>query len=152
MGLPLDAYRNLWTTLVHYDRLIAVTPAVMGATAGSIAPLMANVTFGGPDLKTVYLGSLRGRPPTASPSRTAPGHWYVVLLLITVYALMLAPGIIAGQVDMVPVGGSDVLPQGVIERPAQLAQCLDRLFYVDGVAENDRSGEELVTSLTYPQM
>ena len=53
---------------------------------------------------------------------------------------------------MVPVGGSDVLPQGVIERPGQLAQCLDRLFYVDGVPENDRSGEELVTSLTYPQM
>jgi sugar lactone lactonase YvrE len=68
MGLPLDAYRNLWTTLVHYHRLIAVTPAVMGAAAGSIAPLMANVTFGGPDLKTVYLGSLRGRPPTARRS------------------------------------------------------------------------------------
>ena len=65
---------------------------------------------------------------------------------------MLAPGIIAGQVDRVPVDGSDVLPQGVIERPAQLAQCLDRLFYIDGVPEDDRSGEELLTSLTYPQM
>ena len=98
-GFAFDAYGNLWTTLVHYDRLIALTPEgqllvllddgdaekvrvfeqhffagtmtpqVMGATAGTIAPLMASVTFGGKDLKTVYLGSLRG---TTIPYFRAP--------------------------------------------------------------------------------
>lgn len=107
-GFAFDAYGNLWTTLVHYDRLIAITPAgevltllddgdpekvavfekhffdgtmtpaVMGATAGSIAPLMASVTFGGPDLMTVYLGSLRGTtiPAFRSPVAGLPMvHW-----------------------------------------------------------------------------
>jgi gluconolactonase len=107
-GFAFDAYGNLCTTLVHYDRLIALTPqgevltllddgdsakvaifeqhffngtmtpAVMGATAGSIAPLMASVTFGGPDLKTVYLGSLRGTtiPYFRSPVAGLPMvHW-----------------------------------------------------------------------------
>jgi len=55
-----------------------MTPAVMGATAGSIAPLMASVTFGGPDLRTVYLGSLRGTtiPYFQSPVSGLPMvHW-----------------------------------------------------------------------------
>jgi len=98
-GFAFDAYGNLWTTLVHYDRLIALTPEgellvllddgdaekvrvfeqhffagtmtpqVMGATSGTIAPLMASVTFGGRDLQTVYLGSLRG---TTIPYFRAP--------------------------------------------------------------------------------
>lgn len=107
-GFAFDSYGNLWTTLVHYDRLIALTPegevltllddgdpekvkvfeqhffagtmtpAVMGATAGSIAPLMASVTFGAADLKTVYLGSLRGTtiPYFRSPVAGLPMvHW-----------------------------------------------------------------------------
>lgn len=107
-GFAFDSYGNLWTTLVHYDRLIAITPdgdvltllddgdpekvkvfekhffegtmtpAVMGATSGTIAPLMASVTFGGPDLKTVYLGSLRGTtiPYFRSPVAGLPMvHW-----------------------------------------------------------------------------
>ncbi|MFS4580161.1 SMP-30/gluconolactonase/LRE family protein [Phaeobacter sp. C3_T13_0] len=37
-----------------------LTPDMMVAAGGSICPWMASVTFGGPDLKTVYLGSLRG--------------------------------------------------------------------------------------------
>lgn len=36
------------------------TASDMQRTRGSIAPWMASVTFGGPDLKTVYLGSLQG--------------------------------------------------------------------------------------------
>ena len=32
----------------------------MAATGGKIAPWLASVTFGGPDLRTVYLGSLKG--------------------------------------------------------------------------------------------
>lgn len=37
-----------------------VTPELMGACGGTLCPWMASLTFGGPDLKTVYLGSLRG--------------------------------------------------------------------------------------------
>lgn len=89
-GIAFDAYGNLWSTLIMADRLIAitpegdlltllddgpkeplaildkawedkcVTPELMGACGGEIAPWMASITFGGPDLKTVYLGSLRG--------------------------------------------------------------------------------------------
>lgn len=89
-GIAFDALGNLWSTLIMADRLIAltpagdvmtllddgnpqataaldrawaekrVTPALMQAAGGAIAPWMASVTFGGPDLRTVYLGSLRG--------------------------------------------------------------------------------------------
>lgn len=37
-----------------------VTPDLQVACGGTIAPWMASVTFGGPDLKYVYIGSLRG--------------------------------------------------------------------------------------------
>jgi gluconolactonase len=89
-GIAFDAHGNLWSTLIMCDRLIAVTPEgevltllddgkpeataaldaawreervtpdLMAAATGTIAPWMASVTFGGPDLRTVYLGSLRG--------------------------------------------------------------------------------------------
>lgn len=38
-----------------------VTPELMQAASGSVCPWMASLTFGGPDLRTVYLGSLQGR-------------------------------------------------------------------------------------------
>jgi hypothetical protein len=65
----------------EYDRHFyagTMTPEVMARTHGSIAPWMASVTFGGPDLRTVYLGSLRG---TTIPFFRAPvaglpmAHW-----------------------------------------------------------------------------
>lgn len=89
-GIAFDAYGNLWSTLVMSDRLIAitpegdlltllddgdpagvaaldlawaegrVTPELMAGAAGTLCPWMASLTFGGPDLQTVYLGSLRG--------------------------------------------------------------------------------------------
>ncbi|HEX3688437.1 MAG TPA: SMP-30/gluconolactonase/LRE family protein, partial [Solirubrobacteraceae bacterium] len=89
-GFAFDVAGNLWTTLVNADRLIALTPdgevltllddgnpegarafdeaffagtmtpEILGGGRGTLAPLMASVTFGGPDLKTVYLGSLMG--------------------------------------------------------------------------------------------
>ncbi len=37
-----------------------VTPELMGAAGGDICRWMASLTFGGPDLSTVYLGSLQG--------------------------------------------------------------------------------------------
>lgn len=55
-----------------------VTPELMLACGGTVAPWLASVTFGGPDLGTVYLGSLRGTtiPYFRSPvSGAAPVHW-----------------------------------------------------------------------------
>jgi gluconolactonase len=107
-GFAFDAYGNLWITLILAERLVAltpegelltllddgkpeqiqiydrhflagtVTPQLMDACSGSIAPWMASLTFGGPDLRTVYLGSLKG---TTLPSFRSPvpglalPHW-----------------------------------------------------------------------------
>jgi sugar lactone lactonase YvrE len=107
-GFAFDEFGNLWITIVQTDRLVALTPEgelltllddcdpaqtaeynrhfyagtmtpeIMSATRGSIAPWMASVTFGGPDLRTVYLGSLLGttipffRAPVAG---LAMAHW-----------------------------------------------------------------------------
>ncbi|MEZ5813048.1 MAG: SMP-30/gluconolactonase/LRE family protein, partial [Rhizobiaceae bacterium] len=54
------------------------TPELMMACGGTVAPWMASVTFGGPDLSTVYIGSLRGTavPFFASPVAGLPMvHW-----------------------------------------------------------------------------
>jgi gluconolactonase len=107
-GFAFDAYGNLWITLIMTDQLIAITPEgdvltllddsnpqatrrlnehyeartltpeIMGACAGTIAPWMASLTFGGADLRTVYLGSLRGTtlPSFRSPVAGLPlVHW-----------------------------------------------------------------------------
>ena len=107
-GIAFDAFGNLWCTLVMVDQLIAltpqgdkllllddgnpaasqklidhmalgtVTPDDMMQARGTIAPWMASITFGGPDLRTVYIGSLMG---TTLPYFTAPvaglpmAHW-----------------------------------------------------------------------------
>ncbi|MEO5742146.1 MAG: SMP-30/gluconolactonase/LRE family protein [Vicinamibacterales bacterium] len=89
-GIAFDSAGNLWGTLVYSDRLFVLTPAgdlrvlldegdpakvraleeafrantvtedVLFATGRGIAPWMASVTFGGADLQTVYIGSLKG--------------------------------------------------------------------------------------------
>jgi gluconolactonase len=107
-GFAFDAYGNLWVTLVMYDRLIAITPEgevltllddgvpeqvaeldrnyyagtlnpqLMLKCGGTVARWMASVTFGGPDLRTVYLGSLMGDtiPYFRSPVAGLPMvHW-----------------------------------------------------------------------------
>ena len=54
------------------------TPDHMLAAGGTIAPWFASVTFGSPDLKTVYVGSLRGTriPYFRSPVPGLPMiHW-----------------------------------------------------------------------------
>lgn len=54
------------------------TPELMLAAGGTIAPWTASVTFGGPDLRTVYVGSLRGTriPYFSSPVAGLPMvHW-----------------------------------------------------------------------------
>jgi gluconolactonase len=107
-GFAFDAFGNLWVTLIFLDKLIAITPEgevlellddsnpvtnavyekhfhagtltpeIMGANHGTLCPWMASLTFGGPDLKTVYLGSLRGSqvPYFQSPVAGQPMiHW-----------------------------------------------------------------------------
>ncbi len=107
-GFAFDAYGNLWITLIFLDKLVAITPngelltllddsnpvtnavyekhfqagtltpEIMGANHGTLCPWMASLTFGGPDLHTVYLGSLRGNtvPYFRSPVAGQPmRHW-----------------------------------------------------------------------------
>ncbi|WP_186183115.1 SMP-30/gluconolactonase/LRE family protein [Burkholderia gladioli] len=108
-GFAFDSYGNIWITLILNEKLIALTPEgdvltllddgvpealtayekhyaqatttpeLMGACKGTIAPMMASVTFGGPDLKTVYLGSLAGNTLASfrSPVAGLPlSHWH----------------------------------------------------------------------------
>lgn len=107
-GFALDAFGNLWITLVLTERLVALTPdgrvltllddgnpvalatyeqhyqagtttpELMAACKGTLAPMMASIAFGGPDLRTVYLGSLAGTqlPTFRSPVAGLPlSHW-----------------------------------------------------------------------------
>jgi sugar lactone lactonase YvrE len=56
----------------------AVTEDVLFATGRGLAPWMASLTFGGPDLHTVYIGSLRGQriPYFRAPAPGLPMvHW-----------------------------------------------------------------------------
>ncbi len=89
-GIAFDSYGNLWGTTVYSDTLFVitpegeqivlidegdpvkvkalddafyekrVTPEILFETGRGVAPWMASVTFGGPDLQTVYIGSLKG--------------------------------------------------------------------------------------------
>lgn len=107
-GFAFDTFGNLWITLILTERLIALTPEgevltllddgnptalaiyeqhyaagtttpeLMGACRGSLAPMMASLSFGGPDMRTVYLGSLGGStlPSFRSPVPGQPmSHW-----------------------------------------------------------------------------
>ncbi|MFO1337798.1 MAG: SMP-30/gluconolactonase/LRE family protein [Burkholderiaceae bacterium] len=107
-GFAFDAHGNLWITLIMAERLVALTPEgelltllddgkpeaiqafdahfyagtmtpeIMATCKGTLAPWMASLTFGGPDLRTVYLGSLMGStlPYFRSPVPGLPmSHW-----------------------------------------------------------------------------
>ena len=107
-GIAFDTAGNLWGTLVYSDKLFVLTPQgdlrilldegdpakvealeqafcrnhvtedVLFATGRGVAPWMASVTFGGPDLRTVYIGSLRGTriPYFRAPVAGLPMvHW-----------------------------------------------------------------------------
>jgi gluconolactonase len=63
--------------MAAFDRNEA-SPELMLACGGTIAPWFTSVTFGGPDLKTVYVGTLRGTriPYFRSPVAGLPMvHW-----------------------------------------------------------------------------
>jgi len=53
----------------EFDRGTPIDAETMEATGGKIAPWLTSVTFGGADLRTVYLGTLKA---TALPSFTSP--------------------------------------------------------------------------------
>jgi sugar lactone lactonase YvrE len=107
-GIAFDVAGNLWGTVNMSDKIFAITPEgdlrlllvddnpapslvwekafnerrltpeIMLACGGTIAPWFASVTFGGPDLRTVYIGSLRGTriPYFRSPVAGLPMiHW-----------------------------------------------------------------------------
>jgi gluconolactonase len=107
-GIAFDSFGNLWGTMVYSDKLFILTPEgdlrilldegdpakvdalerqffegrvteeVLFATGQGVAPWMASITFGGPDLKTVYIGSLKGSriPYFQSPVAGLPMvHW-----------------------------------------------------------------------------
>lgn len=107
-GIAFDSDGNLWGTLVYSDKLFVLTPKgdlrvlldegdpqkvaalehafvrndvtedVLFATGRGVAPWMASVTFGGPDLQTVYIGSLKGGriPYFRAPVPGLPiAHW-----------------------------------------------------------------------------
>lgn len=108
-GIAFDSCGNLWGTLVYSDKLFVLTPQgdlrilldegdpgkvdaleqaflqnnvtedVLFATGHGVAPWMASVTFGGCDLRTVYIGSLKGKriPYFRAPAPGLPMvHWY----------------------------------------------------------------------------
>lgn len=107
-GIAFDSYGNLWGTMVYSDKLFVITPDgelvilldegdpakvqqlddaffrkavtydILFQTGRGIAPWMASVTFGGRDLSTIYIGSLRGTriPYFSSPVPGLPMvHW-----------------------------------------------------------------------------
>jgi gluconolactonase len=107
-GCTFDSYGNLWVTLIMAERLIALTPEgevmtifddgkpdaiaaleaayqsgkatpdLMMATRSSVTPWMASITFGGPDLRNAYIGTLFGTniPWFRSPVAGLPmAHW-----------------------------------------------------------------------------
>jgi sugar lactone lactonase YvrE len=107
-GIAFDSIGNLWGTMVYSDKLFAITPEgklrilldegdpekigrldeafrekrvrseLLFETGRGPAPWMASVTFGGPDLRTVYIGSLKGTsiPWFRSPVAGLPMvHW-----------------------------------------------------------------------------
>jgi sugar lactone lactonase YvrE len=107
-GIAFDSFGNLWGTMVYSDKLFVLTPEgdlkilldegdpqkvdrleqaffnnhvtedVLFVTGQGIAPWMASVTFGGPRLETVYIGSLKGKriPYFRAPVPGLPMvHW-----------------------------------------------------------------------------
>jgi gluconolactonase len=107
-GIAFDRLGNLWGTMVYSDKLFVLTPQgdfrllldegdpkkvddleraflegkvneqVLFTTGQGIAPWMASVTFGGPDLQTIYIGSLKGKriPYFRAPAPGLPMvHW-----------------------------------------------------------------------------
>lgn len=75
-GIGMDAEGNLWVCLPASDKVVAITPSLEVVTViedatGETVNHPTNITWGGPDLKDLYIGSIRadyvlkGRSPVA---------------------------------------------------------------------------------------
>ncbi|HEY8616645.1 SMP-30/gluconolactonase/LRE family protein [Phenylobacterium sp.] len=63
-GVGLDAEGNLWVCLPGANKVVAITPALQVVTlihdpSGKMVNHPTNVTWGGPDLRDLYIGSIR---------------------------------------------------------------------------------------------
>ena len=63
-GCAFDQEGNLWVTLVRANKVIVITPArkvetVIEDPSGDVMDWPTNVSFGGPDLRDLYIGSVR---------------------------------------------------------------------------------------------
>ncbi|MDP3746302.1 MAG: SMP-30/gluconolactonase/LRE family protein [Phenylobacterium sp.] len=63
-GVGMDALGNLWVCLPGADKVVAITPSgevvtVIHDPTGEIVNHPTNVTWGGPDLTDLYIGSIR---------------------------------------------------------------------------------------------
>lgn len=63
-GIGMDAEGNLWVCLPASDKVVAITPSLEVVTViydptGEVVHHPTNVTWGGPDLKDLYIGSIR---------------------------------------------------------------------------------------------
>jgi gluconolactonase len=63
-GIGFDAENNLWVCLPAANRVVAITPALEVVTvihdpSGAIVNHPTNVTWGGSDLRDLYIGSIR---------------------------------------------------------------------------------------------
>jgi gluconolactonase len=76
-GVGFDRDGNLWITLINWGTLLMVTPAgeqLVGAydPTADVLDSPSNVTWGGPDLRTLYVGSIR-RTSIAATTVAVPG-------------------------------------------------------------------------------
>jgi gluconolactonase len=63
-GVGMDAEGNLWVCLPAANKVVAITPSgavevVCHDPSGEVINHPTNVTWGGPDLKDLYIGSIR---------------------------------------------------------------------------------------------
>lgn len=75
-GVGMDAEGNLWVCLPGADKVVAITPSgevvtVIHDPTGETVNHPTNVTWGGPDLKDLYIGSIRAGYVLKARSHTA---------------------------------------------------------------------------------
>lgn len=65
-GCGMDALGNLWVTLPAANKIVAITPERAVVTiahdpSGTVLDHPTNISWGGPDLRDLYVGSIRAR-------------------------------------------------------------------------------------------
>jgi gluconolactonase len=63
-GCGFDAEGNLWVTLVVANKIVAITPSravvtIVHDAGGEVMSWPTNVSWGGPDMRDLYIGSIR---------------------------------------------------------------------------------------------